>query len=202
MQKNCGAHVPDMLFDIYNNEMYDNVRPMKWNDPEGQKYDILVIGGGAGGLVTAAGSAGLGAKACMIERGFIGGDCLVTGCVPSKAFIKACNVANYVRNCEEYGIEIEGQVKINFKKLMERMKKIRAQISHNDRAKRFTDNYGIDIFLGHAKFIDKDTVEVNGKQLKFTKACIATGGRPLIPDIKGLQDIKYYTSDNIFNLTE
>lgn len=92
MEKNQGAHVAEMLFDKYNCEMYNNVRPVKWVDPtvEGfDKYDILVIGGGAGGLVTAVGSAGLGARACMIERALIGGDCLVSGCVPSKAFIKA-----------------------------------------------------------------------------------------------------------------
>jgi pyruvate/2-oxoglutarate dehydrogenase complex dihydrolipoamide dehydrogenase (E3) component len=91
--------------------MFDNVRPLKWVDPEvdgNNKYDILVIGAGAGGLVTAAGSAGLGARACMIERLFIGGDCLVNGCVPSKAFLKACNAAYTVRNCEKYGISFPG----------------------------------------------------------------------------------------------
>ena len=89
--------------------MFDNVRPLNWVDPviDGKdKYDILVIGAGAGGLVTAAGSAGLGAKACMIERALIGGDCLVSGCVPSKAFLHACNVAHTVRTCSDFGINI------------------------------------------------------------------------------------------------
>jgi pyruvate/2-oxoglutarate dehydrogenase complex dihydrolipoamide dehydrogenase (E3) component len=83
---------------------------------------LLVIGGGAGGLVTAAGSAGLGAKVCLIERNFLGGDCLVTGCVPSKAFLKACKVAHTVRNCSEFGINISGEISIDFKVLMDRMK--------------------------------------------------------------------------------
>jgi len=84
----------------------------------------------------------------MIERGYIGGDCLVTGCVPSKAFLKAANVAHTVKTCQEFGVEITGEVKINFKALMDRMKKIRADISHHDAAKRFTDHYGLDIYMG------------------------------------------------------
>jgi pyruvate/2-oxoglutarate dehydrogenase complex dihydrolipoamide dehydrogenase (E3) component len=77
-----------MLFDEANCDLFDAVRPIKWVDPEEKdKYDILVIGGGAGGLVTAASAKGLGAKVCLIERGFLGGDCLNTGCVPSKAFL-------------------------------------------------------------------------------------------------------------------
>ena len=89
-----------MLFDDFNCDMLDNVRRLKWVDPniEGEnKYDMLVIGAGASGLVCAAGSSIYGARACMIERGFIGGDCLVTGCVPSKAFLKSANIAHTVR---------------------------------------------------------------------------------------------------------
>ena len=110
--------------------------------------------------MTAAGSAGLGAKVGLIERNFLGGDCLVTGCVPSKAFLKACKVAHTVRNCGKYGINVGGEITINFKVLMDRMKSIRANISKNDAAKRFTDHYGIDVFLGHGKFIDAKKVEV------------------------------------------
>lgn len=141
----------DILFDSFNCEMLDNVRPRKWVDPQmgpNDKYDMLVIGAGAAGLTVAAGSGGLGARVCMIERALIGGDCLVSGCVPSKAFLKACNVANTVRNCSEFGVEVTGEIKINFTVLMDRMKKIRAQISHHDAAKRFTEKYGIDIYMG------------------------------------------------------
>ena len=155
-EKNCDSHVPDLLLDKFNCEMFDNVRPLKWVDPEvdgDNKYDILVIGAGAGGLVTAAGSAGLGAKACMIERLFIGGDCLVNGCVPSKAFLKACNVAHAVKNSQNYGISFGGEISIDFAKLMGTMKQKRAQVSHHDAAKNFTEKYGVDVFLGHAKFL-------------------------------------------------
>ena len=85
---------------------------------------------------------------------------------------------------------------------MNRMKDIRAQISKSDGAKKFTDYYGVEIFLGHAKFTSKNSVEVNGKTLKFNKAVIASGGRPRIPEIEGLEKVKYYTSDSIFNMTE
>ena len=85
-----------MLFDEHNCELFDNVHPIKWVDPANDqgKYDMLVIGGGAGGLVTAAGSAGVGARVAIIERNFLGGDCLNFGCVPSKAFLKCANVVH------------------------------------------------------------------------------------------------------------
>lgn len=161
---------------------------------------MLVIGGGAGGLVTAAGSAGVGARVCLIERNFLGGDCLNTGCVPSKAFLKCANVVHTARTAEEFGIEIEGEIKVNFKTVMERMRKIRAQISENDSAKRFATTLGVDIYMGNAKFTSRTTVEVNGKVLTFNKACIATGGRPNIPNFDGISTVPYHTSDNIFNL--
>lgn len=95
---------------------------------------MLVIGAGAGGLVTAAGSAGLGAKVAIIERGFLGGDCLVTGCVPSKAFLASAKVAHTIRTASEFGIGITGEVTVDFPKVMERMRKIRAEISEMDSA--------------------------------------------------------------------
>ena len=178
-----------MLFDGPNCDLFDAVRPIKWVDPGvdgNDKYDILVIGGGAGGLVTAAGSKGLGAKVCLIERAFLGGDCLNTGCVPSKAFLKSCNVAHNARTAAEYGVHIDGEIRIDFPAIMTRMKKIRAEISENDSAQRFSTNMGVDLYLGHAKFTGPNSVEINGKTISYLKACIATGGRPNIPDIEGI----------------
>jgi pyruvate/2-oxoglutarate dehydrogenase complex dihydrolipoamide dehydrogenase (E3) component len=165
---------------------------------------MLVIGGGAGGLVTAAGSSNVGAHVAIIERNFLGGDCLNFGCVPSKAFLKAANVVHSARVAEEYGITVEGTIKTNFATVMERMRKIRAQISENDSAKRFADKLGVDVFMGHAKFTGKNSVLINGQELTFNKACIATGGRPFVPQVPGLEyesGTPFYTSDNIFNLT-
>jgi pyruvate/2-oxoglutarate dehydrogenase complex dihydrolipoamide dehydrogenase (E3) component len=103
----------------------------------------------------------VGAKACMIERGFFGGDCLVPGCVPSKAFLKAATVVHTVRNCSEYGVKINGTVEVDFLVLMERMKRIRASFSEHDSARNFTDHHGVEVFLALARFKDKNTVVVN-----------------------------------------
>ena len=117
---------------------------------------MLVIGAGAGGLVTAAGSKGVGAKVAIIEKKFMGGDCLNFGCVPSKAFISAANVAHTVKNSSEFGIFVKGEVVVDFAKVMERMRKIRAEISENDSVERFHKFLGVDTFLGEAKFKGKN----------------------------------------------
>ena len=201
IDKNDPDHLPHMFFDEHNCDLFDNVHPIKWVDPKAEgKYDMLVIGGGAGGLVTAAGSAGVGAKVAIIERNFLGGDCLNNGCVPSKAFLKCANVINAARTASEYGIEIIGEIKCDFKKIMTRMRKIRAEISENDSANRFSKALGVDVYMGNAKFTGKNSVEVNGKTLTFLKACIATGGRPAKPNIFGIDNIPHFTSDNIWNL--
>lgn len=139
----------------------------------------------------------------MIEKAFMGGDCLVTGCVPSKAFLKSASIAHKLRNGagEKYGLEIKGKVTVNFPKVMERMRKIRAEIAVHDSAENFSKQHGVDIILGAAKFIDANTIEVNGKQIKFFKATICTGGRPRISDVPGARDIPYYTSENVWNMT-
>lgn len=108
-----------------------------------------MIGGGAGGLVTAATAVGQGAKVALIEKNLLGGDCLNTGCVPSKAFLKCANVAHSARTAQQYGVKI-GQVEIDFPFIMERMRKIRAEISVNDSAARFSNQMGVDVYLGHA----------------------------------------------------
>ena len=118
---------------------------------------MLVIGAGAGGLVTAAGSKGVGAKVGIIEKKFMGGDCLNFGCVPSKAFLAAANIAHTVKvQAEEFGIKIKGEVEVDFARVMERVRKIRAEISENDSVERFHKFLGVDTFLGEAKFIGKN----------------------------------------------
>lgn len=171
-------HVPPMLFDEHNCDLYDGVRPIKWIDKSNQvrpmlilifqgMYDMVVIGAGAGGLVTAAIAKSLGAKVALIERSFMGGDCLISGCVPSKAFIAAANVAHTVKNAQKFGINVEVKVKIDFAQVMERMRKIRAEISENDSVERFHKFLGVDVYLGQAKFKSKTEVEVNGQTLTF-----------------------------------
>ncbi|MDF1811887.1 MAG: FAD-containing oxidoreductase [Verrucomicrobiales bacterium] len=188
--------------DEHNIKLLDNTHPREWIDPEPDgKYNLVVIGAGAGGLVTAAGAAGVGAKVALIESHLLGGDCLNVGCVPSKALISAARVAATARRAGEFGVNT-GEVTVDFAKVMERLRKLRANISPVDSADRFSKELGVDVFIGRGKFTGPDTVEVNGKTLKFAKAVVATGGSAAVPPIEGLAEAPYLTNGNIFNLTE
>lgn len=194
--------IPDLLVDKHNAELLDSVRPIRWEDPEQEPiYNMVCIGAGAGGIITAIGVAGAGGKSAICEKNMMGGDCLNTGCVPSKALIKAAKIAHSARIASEYGVET-GEIKVDFKKAMESVRIKRAKIGHHDSCERFIKTYGTDIFLGHAKFISEDTIEVNRKKLKFARACIASGGRPRVPKINGIDSIYFYTSENLFNLDD
>lgn len=179
--------------DDQNVKLLDNVHPAGWIPPvfDGV-YNVIVIGAGAGGLITASGAAGLGAKVALIEANALGGDCLNTGCVPSKALIHSANTAHTLRNSahlKELGISIDGSVNVDFSTTMKRVRAIRAEISDNDSASRFTRKLGVDVYFGYAKFTSETSVEVNGQTLNFKKAVIATGASPTIPDIPGLSDL-------------
>ena len=189
--------------DEHNRLLISNVHPPEWLNPEPKgRYHIVVIGAGTAGLVTAIGAAGLGARVAILERSLMGGDCLNTGCVPSKALIRAAHAAASVREADEFGIHIpEDAVQFDFGKMMERMRRLRAGISEHDSAQRFSD-LGIDVFLGNAKFTGHNTVEIADKSLEFSKACIATGTRAALPQIEGLAEAGALTNETIFSLTE
>lgn len=188
--------------DEHNQKLVDNVHPHDWVNPQPKDvYNLVVIGAGTAGLVTAAGSAGLGAKVALIERNLMGGDCLNVGCVPSKCLIRSGHAFSDVNNAHEFGVNVPEGTTVDFAKVMERMRLIRSDISPHDSAKRFTE-LGIDIFLGDAKFSDNNTVEVDGKKLKFKKAVICTGARAFVPPIPGLNKTGYLTNDTVFELTE
>ncbi|CAD7699824.1 unnamed protein product [Ostreobium quekettii] len=188
--------------DEHNIKLLDNVHPAQWTDPvpTKEKYNLVVIGAGSGGLVTAAGSAGVGARVAIVEEHLLGGDCLNVGCVPSKAIIRCARAAYEARNAAKFGLNVP-VVEVNFGAVMERMRKIRAGISRHDSAARFT-GLGVDVFIGHAQFRAKDTVMVNGKALKFAACVIASGATASVPPIKGLRDVPYLTNASFFNLTE
>ncbi|MCH9675443.1 MAG: mercuric reductase [Gammaproteobacteria bacterium] len=189
--------------DEHNAELLDNTHPPSWSDPTPKdRYNLVVIGGGAGGLITAAGAAGVGANVALIEEHLLGGDCLNVGCVPSKALLKSAKVAQTVRRAGDYGVRVSGEVSIDFGAVMERMRRLRAQISPVDSATRYADELGVDVYMGRATFIGPDTVEVNGRTLRFAKAVIATGGTAAIPGIPGLDTVPYLTNASVFNLTE
>ncbi len=187
--------------DEHSKKLIDNVHPSGWKNPEpASRYNLVVIGAGTAGLVTAAGAAGLGAKVALIERNFMGGDCLNTGCVPSKGVIRASRAVQDVKTAGEFGIRAE-DVSVDFGRAMERMRKIRTEISFADSAERFSRDLGVDVFFGQATFIGPDSIEVDGKKLRFKRAAICTGARAAVPDIRGIEEAGYHTNETVFNIT-
>ena len=193
---------PILPWDAHNQKLVSNVHPPDWKNPTpAPRYNLVVIGGGTAGLVSAVCAAGLGAKVALIEKHFMGGDCLNVGCVPSKAIIRAARAVAAVRAAAEFGVNVPPGMTTDFGKVMERMRRLRADISPHDAARRFTE-LGVDVFLGAGKFTGPDTIEVGGQTLRFTKAVIATGARAAALPIPGLKDVPYLTNETLFSLTE
>ena len=188
--------------DSYDQQLIENCHPPGWVNPTpAGKYNLIVIGAGTAGLVSAAGAAKLGAKVALIERNLMGGDCLNVGCVPSKAVIRAARAVIDSRNGAEFGVHSNSQSVMNFAAAMERMRRLRAGISAHDSADRFR-KLGVDVYIGNGRFIGPSTIEVDGTRLEFSRAVIATGARAAELPIAGLADAGYYTNETIFTLTE
>ena len=189
--------------DEHNSRLLDSVHPREWINPEPKtRYNLVVIGAGTGGLVSAAGAAGLGAKVALIESHLMGGDCLNMGCVPSKALLRCAKTAASACHAHEYGVKIDGHISVDFGAVMKRMRKLRAGIARHDSATRFSREVGVDVFVGKGRFTGRNSIEVNGKRLEFAKAVIATGGSAAIPPIPGLAEAPYLTNATLFNLTK
>ncbi len=188
--------------DQFNEELVNNVHPPQWQNPTpSERYNLVIIGAGTAGLVTAAIAAALGAKVALIERHLMGGDCLNVGCVPSKSIIRAAKAWNAAREAEQFGFYTPKDVIRDFGTAMARMRKLRAKISHVDSAHRFS-KLGVDVFIGNGCFTSSNTVDVDGISLQFSKAVICTGARAAVPSIPGLDQIAYLTNETIFSLTE
>ena len=204
MNRSSDAKLPPAVqpWDEHNQRLVAQVHPTSWQNPVPQgRYNLVVIGAGTAGLVTAAGAAGLGAKVALVEAQLMGGDCLNVGCVPSKALLRSARALADVRGAEKYGVQLPGEATIDFPAVMERMRRLRAELSAHDSATRFRE-LGVDVYLGAGRFVSTDRLEVAGQTLHFARACIATGSRPNVPDVPGLEEAGYLTNETLFSLAE
>jgi pyruvate/2-oxoglutarate dehydrogenase complex dihydrolipoamide dehydrogenase (E3) component len=190
--------------DEYNRILIDNVHPTDRVNPTPQdSYDLVVIGAGTAGLVVAAGAAGLGLglKVALIEKHLMGGDCLNTGCIPSKCLVRSARVVGVLWQAPQLGIKISDDIEVDFAEVMTRMRQVRSGISQHDSVQRFQE-LGIDVFLGQGSFSSHKTIEIDGQTLRFKKAVIATGARAMLPNIPGIEEVGALTNETVFSLTQ
>jgi pyruvate/2-oxoglutarate dehydrogenase complex dihydrolipoamide dehydrogenase (E3) component len=164
------------------------------------RLDLVVIGGGTGGLVSALVAAGIGARVALIERGRLGGDCLWTGCVPSKSLLAAADLAHRIRHADDVGL-VPSEPIIDFTQVMDHVYRARRVIEPQDSAIRL-EREGVEVVAGDARFERPGVVDVSGRRLRYRKAIIATGSRPLLPSIPGLADADPLTSETVWDLTQ
>lgn len=162
--------------------------------------NLIVIGGGSAGLVSALIAAAVNAKVTLIEKHKMGGDCLNTGCVPSKALIKSAKVASLIKRSTEFGINVP-EANIDFAAVMERVQSVIAKIEPHDSIERF-EGLGVECLEGEATITSPWTVKINGKELSTRNIIVATGARPFVPPIKGIEQIDYLTSDNLWDIRD
>jgi pyruvate/2-oxoglutarate dehydrogenase complex dihydrolipoamide dehydrogenase (E3) component len=184
--------------DEHDSQLLSHVRPEGWRNPRpAAVYDLVAIGGGTAGLVSAVGAAALGARVALVERERLGGDCLNTGCVPSKALLRAARAVHEARSSRYAGVTLRAEV--DFAAVMKSVRARRAELAPHDSAVRL-GLAGVDVFFGNASFRDARTLMVEGDALRFRRAVIATGGRPCVPAIQGLADVPFLTSESVFSL--
>ncbi len=160
-------------------------------------YNVVVIGGGTAGLVTAAGTAGLGGRVALIEQNRMGGECLNSGCVPSKALIASARLIDKIRHAEQWGLDPQVPA-LRFERIFERMRRLRDQLGVRDSQERF-EGLGVDVFRGRAAFSTPHEVRVGEVSLRAKNFVIASGSRPMVPSIEGLEGVRYYTNESIFD---
>ncbi|HEX8906027.1 MAG TPA: mercuric reductase [Longimicrobiaceae bacterium] len=163
-----------------------------------ERYDLAVIGGGTAGLVSAAVSAGIGARTALVEQHRLGGECLWTGCVPSKAIIRSASVLHTLRRAADYGIDAQGG-RADFAAVMERVHAIIRAIEPHDSPERFR-GMGVDVIEGRARFVSPDQAEVAGRRIRSKRWIIATGSRTAVPPVPGLEEAGYLTHESLWEL--
>ncbi|WP_022836865.1 dihydrolipoyl dehydrogenase family protein [Salisaeta longa] len=189
------------------------VQKVRNNTPAGaadaearDRYDVVVIGGGAAGLTSAGVAANFGAKALMIEKDALGGDCTWTGCIPSKALLKSAEVAQQIRKAKEYGLDATLDA-VDFQAVMERVRTLRRDVYEEADAPEIYEEMGIEVAEGTGRFLDSHTVAIDRpdgttRHVTARKIVIATGGRAATPPIDGLDNVDYLTNENLFDLDE
>lgn len=192
------------IFPLVANKMIQFIKQQKiyknYRRPKKFDYNMVAIGGGSAGLVTAYISAAVKAKVALIEKHKMGGDCLNTGCVPSKAIIKSAKLAYQMKNADQYGLE-KTEPQIDFKKVMARVHQVIKKIEPHDSIDRYS-KLGVDCLTGTAKIISPWEIEINGQVITTKNITIATGASPIIPELSGIEKIKPLTSENLWLLEE
>ncbi|MEE8366590.1 MAG: FAD-dependent oxidoreductase [Gammaproteobacteria bacterium] len=162
--------------------------------------NMIVVGAGSAGLVSSYIAAAVKAKVTLIEKHKMGGDCLNTGCVPSKAIIRSAKFMSHIRRSEEFGIR-RADASFEFSEVMQRVARVIEKIEPHDSVERYT-GLGVDVIEGEAKIVSPWEVEVNGKTISARNIIVATGASPFVPPIEGIEQVDYYTSDNLWGLRE
>jgi len=162
--------------------------------------NLVVIGGGSAGLVTAYIAAAVKAKVTLIEKNKMGGDCLNYGCVPSKALLRSAKLLSHIARSSEFGIH-SANAEFDFAEVMERVQQVIRDIEPHDSIERYS-GLGVDVVQGEARITSPWTVEVNGNTIRTRNIVVATGGRPFVPPIEGLDQIDFYTSNNLWEMRE
>ncbi len=171
-----------------------------FDKPESFDTNLVVIGSGSAGLVSSYIAAAVKAKVTLIEKHKMGGDCLNTGCVPSKAIIRSAKFMSHISRSEEFGIK-KANAEFDFAEIMERVQRIIKKIEPHDSIERYS-GLGVDVIEGEAKIVSPWSVEVNGRTITTRNIIVATGARPFVPPIEGIESVQYYTSDNLWDMRE
>ncbi|MAC99848.1 pyridine nucleotide-disulfide oxidoreductase [Pseudomonas abyssi] len=199
-----GAFVLLGLFPLIARRLLDVIKARRvykgWQKPKQFDRNLVVIGAGSGGLVSAYIAAAVKADVSLIEKHAMGGDCLNTGCVPSKALIRSAKLAAEVRKAPALGYS-HAEATVDFAAVMERVQRVIKQIEPHDSVERYTD-LGVDVITGEARIASPWHVEVNGRSISTRNIIIAAGARPLVPDLPGLDSVPMVTSDTVWNLRE
>jgi pyruvate/2-oxoglutarate dehydrogenase complex dihydrolipoamide dehydrogenase (E3) component/uncharacterized membrane protein YdjX (TVP38/TMEM64 family) len=200
-----GAFVVLGLFPLIAKRLVEFIRARRvyrrWKKPRSFDRNLVVIGAGSAGLVAAYIAAAVKAKVTLVERDRMGGDCLNTGCVPSKALLKSARVVAEMRRAAEYGLRVP-RVEFDFAEVMERVQRVVREVAPHDSVERYT-GLGVECIRGEAKITSPWTVQIDGGRTLTTRAIvIAAGARPLVPPIPGIESVKVLTSDTVWELRE